>query len=271
MIGASGWYNPTSSLMTTLNRSSFTPIYYQLSENIRAMIENGLLPGDQLPSENELTTKYNVSRNTVRLAIDMLIKQGLVYRQKGKGTFVAPERMHYGLLQLASFSEEMRRRGLRTGSHVLNFAQTVPPAKIAAHLQLRADQQTFLIERLRLANDEPLALHKSYVPCVLCPTLAEEDLTTGSLYQLLEGKYGLRIERAAQTLKPTIANEYEAKLLQVEIGSPLLLVEGTVCLDHGAPVEYAKLVYRGDRYEFSIHATRQHHASRGANAVPAEA
>lgn len=228
------------------------------------MIDAGLSPGDQIPSENELIARYKVSRNTVRQAIEMLIRDGLVYRVQGKGTFVAPERMRYGLLRLASFTEEMRRRGLQPGSRILHLTQAVPPARIAARLQLKPEQQAFIIERLRLANDEPLALNVSYVPSFLCPSLAEEDLAAGSLYQLLEGKYSLRIGHAEQVLKPTVATEYEAGMLQVAAGSPLLLAEGVTYLDNGVPVEYVKLLYRGDRYEFSIQAARQQAAGHGA-------
>jgi len=250
--------------MVALDRNSFKPIYYQLSDNLRAIIDGGLSPGDQIPSENELIAQYSVSRNTVRLAIDTLIRDGLVYRVKGKGTFVAPERMRYGLLRLASFSEEMRRRGLQPGSRLLNLTQTPPPVKIASRLQLSPGAPTFVIERLRLANGEPLALHTTYVPEALCPRLAEENLTTGSLYQILEDTYGLRIGYAEQVLKPTVATEYEAGMLEVVPGSPLQLVEVTSFLESGAPFEYSKLLYRGDRYEFPIKAVRHSAAGRGA-------
>ena len=255
---------PNKYHMAALDRNSFKPIYYQLSENLRAIIDGGLSPGDQIPSENALIAQFSVSRNTVRLAIDTLIRDGLVCRVKGKGTFVAPERMRYGLLRLASFSEEMRRRGLQPGSRLLNLTQTPPPVKIASRLQLSPGAPTFVIERLRLANGEPLALHTTYVPQALCPRLAEADLAIGSLYHILEDEYGLRIGHAEQVLKPTVATEYEASMLEVAPGSPLQLVEGTTYLENGAPFEYAKLLYRGDRYEFPITAVRAMVAARGA-------
>lgn len=245
--------------MASINRNSFKPIYYQLGEELRALIESNLAPGDQIPSENELISQYRVSRNTVRLAIESLIKDGLVYRVHGKGTFVAPERMRYGLLKLTSFTEEMQRRGIKPGSRILNVAAEVPPTKVASRLRLPPGALAVVIERLRLANDEPLGLQISYVPHSLCPSLADEDLARKSLYDLLENHYGLRIGHAEQVLKPTVANDYESELLEVPVGSPLLLVEGTTFLVMGEPVEYAKLLYRGDRYEFSIQATRHGH------------
>lgn len=244
--------------MVNLNRKSFEPLYYQISENIRAMIETGdLKAGDRVPSENELIATYNVSRNTVRQALRALESRGLVYTMQGKGTFVAPEPMRYGLLNLTSFSEEMYRRGLTPGSRIIELLEEVPPAKIATRLHLEPGAKAFKVERLRLANGEPMALNFSYVPAELCPTLNLNDLEKGSLYSLLELRYGLRIGYADQVIKPTVATRYEADLLQVTPGFPLLLTEGVSFLENGTPVEYAKLIFRGDRYEFAIHAIRR--------------
>ena len=108
--------------MEVLDRSSYTPLYQQIGEVLRVRIENGeLVPGDKIPSENELTDQYHVSRNTARLAISSLILDGLVFRVKGRGTYVAAERMSYGLIHMSSFSEDMRNRGLVPGSRVLRF------------------------------------------------------------------------------------------------------------------------------------------------------
>ncbi len=244
--------------MASLNRQSLEPLYCQISDVLQSMIDNSeLSPGDRLPSEHEIASQYNVSRNTARLAINALIMRGLAYRVKGKGTFVTQRRMRYGLMQLTSFSEEMRRRGMSAGSKVLSLVCETPPPKIAQRLQLDAQTQVYKIERLRLANGEPMALHLSYVPCDLCPGLEKEDLSQASLYDLLEVKHGLRIAYADQVLKPAIASQYEADLLTVYPGSPLLLVESLAFLDRGMPVEYARLIYRGDRYEFPFQSVRR--------------
>ncbi len=244
-------------MSSTLDRNSWEPLYNQIAEQIRARVDNELAPGAKIPSENELINEYNVSRNTVRLAIDKLIKQGLVYRVKGKGTFIIPDRMQFGLFRLTSFTEETRRRGMQPSSRLLNLIKIVPPARIGQALQLEVGQCVFLVERLRLADGIPMALNASYLPSHLCPTLAEEDLVNGSIYRVVEDKYRLQIGYANQTLKPIVASEMEARLLEVEAGSPLLLVEGVACLVDGTPIEYARLIYRGDRYEFPIKAVRQ--------------
>lgn len=240
-----------------LDRNSWEPLYYQIAEQLRAKVENELSPGDQIPSENEILNQYNVSRNTARLAIDSLIKQGLVYRVKGKGTYVAPEKFQFGLFRLVSFTEETRRRGMVPSSRILNLSRCEPATRIRQALNLQVDEKVFMIERLRLADNQPMALNTSYVPVAICPTLDQEDLAHGSIYQTIEETYHLRIGHARQTLKPAVATEVEARLLDVSPGSPLLLVEGVASLVDGTPFEFARLIYRGDRYEFPIHAIRQ--------------
>lgn len=242
-----------------LNRSSFKPLYFQLGEALRALIDEKLNPGDQIPSENDLIAQYNVSRNTIRMALDLLEKQGLLYRVKGKGTFVAPERMRYGLLHLTSFSEEMVRRGFKPSSRVINFEQVKPNHRVVEQLCLTPDQPVFRIERLRLADDRPMSINISYVPCDIFPNLQQIDLATHSLYQALESAYPFRIAYAEQVLKPTIASDYEAQLLEIQPGDALMLVDGVAFFEDGRPAEYGKLMYRGDRYDFTIHAVRQPH------------
>lgn len=240
-----------------LERNSWEPLYFQIGERLREKIMHELSPGDRIPSENELIAEYGVSRNTVRQAIDALIKQNLVYRLKGKGTFILRERLQYGLLKLVSFTEETYQRGMRPSSRLLRLERMVPPAKIGEKLRLSKGEEVFLVERLRLANGKPMALNYSYHPCSLCPTLDHEDISNDSIYRIIETQYHLNINCAKQVLKPTIASEYEANLLQIKTGSALLQVEGVAYLEDDTPIEYATLIYRGDIYEFPIEAVRR--------------
>jgi GntR family transcriptional regulator len=240
-----------------LERNSWEPLYFQISERLREKITGEMNPGEKIPSENELIAEYAVSRNTVREAIDTLIKQGLVQRVKGKGTFVIGDRLQTGLSHLASFTEEIQRLGMRPSSRLLKLQRILPPSKIGNKLQLAEGREVFLVERLRLANGKPMALNASYHPCDLLPTLDQEDVCNGSIYHLIETKYHLSIGYAKQFLKPTIATEYEAELLQVKTGSALLQVEGVAYLVNDTPFEFATLLYRGDLYEFPIQAVRR--------------
>ena len=151
----------------------------------------------------------------------------------------------------------MIQRGMRPSSKIVSFERTLPKLKVMQNLQLQAGQEVFAVERLRMANDEPYALTVSYIPCHMVPNLESEDLAVGSLYEVLENKLSYRIKYAEQVIKPTVATEYEAELLGIERGSPLLLVEGITFLLDGVSIEYYKLLYRGDRYEFTIRAQRR--------------
>lgn len=243
-----------------LDRDSFKPLYYQISEALRLMIEsNELKPGDRLPSENDLIAQYRVSRNTARRALNALIMDGVAYTQQGKGTFVAPARTREGLLNLTSFSEEIILRGMTPGSKLLGFGRVVPPPKIGLALELQPEEETYKIDRLRLANAEPMAINISFLPCRLCPDLADQDFVTGSLYRYLEDVLNLRIEFGDRLIKSGAANEYEAELLHVSIGSPVIITEGPSYLANGVPIEYTKIVYRGDRYEFTYRVIRRKH------------
>jgi GntR family transcriptional regulator len=240
-----------------LERNSPNPLYAQISNNLRERITRELSPGDRLPSENQLMKEYHVSRNTVRLAIDRLSKHGLVSTIKGKGTFVNSERLQYGLYKLVSFTEEMHRLGLRPSSRMLKIEKILPPESVREKLELSSDQEVFFISRLRLANDKPMALNLSYYPCHLCPTLDQEDLQHGSIYQTIEHQYGLLIGYANQTIRPGVASKTQSVVMQVPYGSPILLVEGVAYLCDHTPIEYSRLYYRGDRYEFPIQAVRR--------------
>jgi GntR family transcriptional regulator len=244
--------------MDVLDRNSFTPLYQQIGEALRIRIERGeLIPGDQIPSENELTDQYNVSRNTARLAISSLILDGLVYRIKGRGTFVAAERLRYGLMRMSSFTEDMRQRGLEPGSRMLSFACDLPSKKIHQILKLKNNDMVYRIERLRLADNEPMALNLSYLPVFLCPDLDKKDLASGSLYAMLENQYGYRLGYAEYVIKTGSADERQAELLGVPVDSTLLIREGTTYLEDGTPIEHTLLFNRADRYEFTFRAVRR--------------
>jgi GntR family transcriptional regulator len=244
--------------MDLLNRSSYKPLYLQLSETLRSMIENNdLKAGDRVPSENELAAQYAVSRNTARLAISALISQGLVYRIQGRGTFIIPQRLQFEIFELISYTEELRRMGMVPTSRVLRLERVIPPVKIACQLELAANQEAYVIERLRLADNEPMAINLSYISCDICPNLDQEDLAQGSLYDILERKFGIRLARAQQILRPASATAYESELLHLRAGYPLLLVEGVIWQENGRPIEWTRIIYRGDRYEFVLRPQRR--------------
>lgn len=242
-----------------LDRESFKPFYFQVSEALRSLIEaSALKPGDRLPSENEIMVQFKISRNTARRAINALIVDGVAYTLQGKGTFVAPARTRTGLLNLISFSEETRNRGYLPGSRLLGFCRALPPPKIAEALQVEPGQEVFKIDRLRLANGEPLAINTSFISVALVPQLESVNLETGSLYAYLEDQLKLPIEYGERIIKAGAAFEQEAYLLHIPVGCPVVIAEGPSYLINGSPIEYTKIIYRSDRYEFAYQVVRRH-------------
>lgn len=241
-----------------LDRASFKPFYFQISEALRVLIENSeLKPGDRLPSENEICNQFKISRNTARRALNALIVDGVAYTIQGKGTFVAPTRTRTGLLNLTSFSEEMVSRGFLPGSRLISFGREIPATKIGQALRLQPGEETFKVERLRLANGEPMALNTAYLPVGRVPQLESVNLETGSLYTYLEEQIKLPIEYGERIIKAGAAYDHEASLLHIPTAYPVVISEGPTYLIDGTPIEYTKIIYRGDRYEFTYQVVRR--------------
>jgi GntR family transcriptional regulator len=244
-------------MFARLDKSSPIPLYYQLAESIRKQIEDGKLkPLDRLPSEKELAEQTGVSRLTVRQSIAYLVRSGSVAIRAGVGTFVAEPKLSADPLHLLGFTEEMIRQGRTASSRVLEQTVAVPPPHVAARLALDPDSEVVRIVRLRFSGDSPMLLETVIVPRALAPGLESDDLSEHSLYQILEDRFGLRPERAQQTLEATVANDYEAQLFGVQPGMPMILLEGITYSRQGQPMEFFKAVYRGDQFKFSLESHR---------------
>ncbi len=240
-----------------LSKTSPVPLYYQLAELLKEQIRSGeLKAGAQLPSERALSESFAISRNTARQAIAYLIHEGAVLVRHGLGTFVAEPKLTHDVLRLRGFTEEMSLYGGRVTSRVLEHEAIAPPQPVAAHLHIAPDAAVARLVRLRLLDATPLLLETSYVPLALCPGLEHEDMATQSLYTVLEQRYGLSLKRSRQTLEVMIADEFEADLFGCVLGAPLFLLESVIVDDQGRPVEFAKTVYRGDRFKFAFESER---------------
>lgn len=237
-----------------VDKSSVVPIYYQLRTLIQNRIISGEYPvGSQLPSERELCDTYAISRMTVRQAIIDLVNDGLLKRERGRGTYVARPKIEQGL-QLTSFTEEMRQRNLQPGTRLLSLCTVPAEGRAVSRLHLVEDQPVHIITRLRLADGEPMAIERSHIPAAVIPKLRQESLEHGSLYKTLR-ESGLQMAYAEQTLEAALVKGDEAGLLGVKAKSPVLLIERTTFLADGTPVEYVRSVYRADRYKFSLRLT----------------
>ncbi|MCL4458834.1 MAG: GntR family transcriptional regulator [Chloroflexi bacterium] len=240
-----------------LDRNSPVPLYYQLSEILLNQITGGSLkPGNTIPTERELIEIYGVSRVTVRTAVEELVKRGYIRREKGRGTFVASPRIQRDVARLISFSEEILARGMKPGSRLLALRREPATDRVARELQVEAGELIWFVERLRLADAEPVALNLSYLRLPQGVTLTESELESEvSLWTLLMRK-GITMAEGDKTIEAIVADEWAAKLLGVGRKDPLLLVEGVVYGVDGTPIEFHQIIGRADRYKYYLHVVR---------------
>ena len=231
--------------MSAIYRNSPLPRYYQLKEIMRERVQSDeWKPGDLIPSERELSEKYGISRMTARQAITDLVNEGLFYREQGKGTFVSQRKITQQLIRLTGFTEDIKTRGQK------------PDETTAEKLRIDPGTLIFRLQRLRLADDEPLAIELSQTSFKGCERLLEEDLEQNSLYRLLEAKYGIPLMEADQELEAGLASSEEAQLLKISVGRPVLFTRRTTYTERNEPIEYAKAVYCGNKYTFYTHLKR---------------
>jgi GntR family transcriptional regulator len=229
------------------------PKHRQLRDILLAMIDSELMPDAPIPSERDLVTRYGVSRATVREAVGRLVSEGRLYRVRGKGTFVAAPRVE-SQLHLASFTEDMRRRGHKPSTIVLGADESIPPPPARAALGLTTTDRAYRIERLRSADGVPMAHEVSWLPAGPLPGLLEHDLA-GSVYSILARDYGRLLDSAAQTVWAEGADPLRARLLRVPPAAPLLVFRRTSYAS-GRPMEHVTSWYRADRYQVHMKLDR---------------
>jgi GntR family transcriptional regulator len=241
-----------------LERNSDIPLHTQIHDFLRnKIISNKLKSDDSIPSERELASDLEVSRMTVRQALNSLRKEGLIYQKRGKGTFVSSRKLDVHSRNLNGFSDEMKRRGMKPKSMVLEFGKENPTLEIAEKLHLTPEKEVFKIKRLRLADDIPMAIEITYLLAESFPGLEKYDLEKQSLYQILEKKYGMKMYSAEEDLEAAICDDKISKLIGVKKNSPLLIVYRTVFGQDNEPIEYTKSIYRADRYRASFFLVKQ--------------
>jgi GntR family transcriptional regulator len=227
------------------------PAYLQLEEELAEQIDTGeLSAGDQIPTERELAEATGVSRMTVRAALGRLEQRGLIIRRQGRGTFVAEPKLRQDGSHLRGFFEGSIGQGVFPVSRVVEKAQIVATRHLANELSLRLGENVYKVVRVRAANGSPVVLETSFFPARIVPGLLDRDLAASSIYRLMDRHHDARPVRARQSLEPIVAGEAESQLLEVPIGSPLMLVERTAWDRHDRAVEHARDLYRGDRSRF---------------------
>lgn len=227
------------------------PAYLTIAAELRAQIERGeLAPHGHVPSERDLSRTFGVSRMTARQAVNQLAREGYVYRRVPHGTFVADPRIP---LRIGSFTDEIVRIGRQPGAEVAWAETHEPSSAVRDALALRPGQRVHALQRVRRADDEPLAVETTYIPEHLCPDLLDGPLD-GSLWAILRERAGIVPVRAAATIEAVPITDQAAKQLEVTPGTSGMLLTRRTFDAEGRCFEVARDLYRGDRAEFAIDA-----------------
>ncbi|MBW4438448.1 MAG: GntR family transcriptional regulator [Pleurocapsa minor GSE-CHR-MK-17-07R] len=235
-----------------INRHSFTPIYIQIAQAIIRSVEEGQYTyGAQLPSERELAERFNVSRLTARQANEELIKRGIAYRQQGKGTFVARPRIRE-VSGLISFSDEIQERGLQPSSVVLVQQQVAATDEMAKKFQVKPGTRLLELNRIRLADGQPIAVQYALINLPLCPKLADKSFDGESLYRLLRDECQVYPLWVDMEMEARIVNRQEAEWLNMQPGEAVLVAHCLTFTETFDVIEVVNSVYPGNRFPFYI-------------------
>jgi GntR family transcriptional regulator len=230
------------------------PKYYGLKRHLLEMTQT-MPPGSPVPPERTLSVDFGTSRTTVRQALQELVVEGRLERIQGKGTFVAKPKVAQAL-RLTSYTEDMRAQGLEPTSKLLEIGYVVADETLAEKLAIKLRGRVLRIERLRLANGEPMAIETTHLSAQRFPGLRRQLARSNSLYAALSEKFGVTLREAEETIETVPAPPREAHLLGTDVGLPLLLLSRHSIGEDGEPVEFVRSMYRGDRYKFVAHLQR---------------
>lgn len=249
--------NPEALLVEKIDPNKPVPYHVQVYQALETLISSSLQAGDQLPGEPKLCDLFGVSRTVIRQALNQLERDGLVVRIMGKGTFVAEPKIHEGLVgRLTGFHEDMMQQGYTPISRVLQQEQIAASAKVARNLGLDVGTEVIAIKRLRFVDNTPIQLVTTYLPAALCPSLLDVDFRQQSLYTYLREHCKLDIATGTRIIEAVLATKEEAKLLEIEPGAPLILLDSVSYLEDGTALEYYHAVHRSDRARFEVNLLR---------------
>lgn len=242
----------------TVLKDNGIPLYYQLETILRQRIFSGDFElKAPLPSEEALGQEYNVSRITVRQALASLEREGLIVRRRGKGTFVSEKAVSVECPKLTGFMEDLISMGIRTTAKLLDVSVIQPPPHVRERLRLGHGARVVRFEKVRLVEGSTFSHVFNYLPKDIGEKIEEKKLSGKPLLMILEDDLGIKAAEAVQTVEATVADSKVAPLLEVRVGDPLLKVERTVFDRNQRPVEYVSVLYRSDKYFFTVRLKRR--------------
>lgn len=238
-----------------IDRQSNIPYYCQLMGIMQNQIKLGVLKeGQRIPSEFELSSTYRVNRHTVRQAVGELCRTGVLYKMRGRGTFVAKpplDLVEYRLSSRNRFTENIRQTGMNPGSKLLACEELTAPQPVAEALGLQAEERVHVLDILRLINDCPFLLSKVYLPVRLFPGLADRTDGFRSMTAIYDA-YGITPRRVKSVMRASFPSQEEAVTLNIPGNMPVLKVENTLKNQDNVLIEYSLSCYRGDLAKLSI-------------------
>ncbi len=239
-----------------IDKKSPVPVYYQLKNIILEKIKSGEYPeGSIIPSERELSENLGISRMTARQAINQLASEQYLVREKGKGTFV--NKIKFEQRNIMSFSETVKRLGMVPTTRILELSRESECFGVREMLDLEPGQEIFRIKRLRLADENPIAVEEVYIPERLCPGIDRLELTK-SLYDLLKSNYSIDISYIDNKIEAIKADSECRRLLMLSAGIPALKISGISYTKEGEKLFYERDVYRADKYNYSVRIYMNH-------------
>lgn len=239
-----------------IDKKSPVPAYFQLKNILMEKIKSGEYPaGSVIPSERELSENLGISRMTARQAISQLAAEKYLVREKGKGTFV--NKIKFEQRNIMSFSETVRKLGMIPSTRVLEFSQERDCFEVMEMLDIKPDENVFRIKRLRLADENPIAVEEVFIPESLCPDIDKLDLTT-SLYRLLKSNYSIEISYIDNKIEAVKADKENRGLLMLSSSEPVLKISGISYTQEGKKLFYERDIYRADKYNYNVRIYMNH-------------
>jgi GntR family transcriptional regulator len=244
--------------LTDLDKDSFKPLYVQLCDSLIEHIQsNNLKAGDILPSENQLLSRYSVSRNTIRLAIERLVKLNLAQKRRGKGTFVSPRGSRKFVRGLIGFEESLGEYGLTVTNVMLEKTETLDKIPWVINIGGFSPQKALYIKRLKVLNEEPVALEERYLPLLVAKRFKNADFMEHSIFDLLEKIPEFEINRVSYILRSSLLSTAESKILKKDVAKPALRRVGIYYDSLGHKIMLSRLTLVSDKltvnYDFHKH------------------